>query len=149
MATIDKTGSGALLGVTPLTGLGKTYVIKKVLDLTGGAVTGGDVYQMLAIPAQTKVVEVGTLILVPAVGTTLTMNVGDGGATNGWDASVDGKAVAGTNSIAANGTDARAVATSNGYLYEAADSIDIVMTTATGITAGPKLLIFATCIDYS
>jgi len=149
MSNIDKTRSGALLGQKPFDGAGKVYVMKNVIDLTAAGITQSDVYQCLAIPAQTKVVEVGTRIITPAVGTTLTMNVGDGGATNGWDASVDGKAVANTNSWAANGTDARATATGNGYLYESADSIDIVMTTATSITAGPKLEIFALCIDFS
>jgi hypothetical protein len=149
MSTIDKTGPGALLGQKPFDGHGRVYKMKNVIDLTRAGIVQGDVYQSLAVPAKTKVVEVMTRIITPAVGTTLTMNVGDGGATNGWDASVDGKAVAGTESFAANGTDARAAATDNGYYYDAADSIDIVMTTATSITAGPKLEIHALCIDYS
>lgn len=149
MADIDKTGTGALLGVKPLDGLGKVYVLKQTIDLTGGAITQADVYQVLAIPAKTKVIEVMSRVLTAAVGTTLTMNIGDGGATNGWDASVDGKATAGTESFTANGTDARAVATGNGYYYDSADSIDIVMTTATAITAGPKIELIALCVDYS
>lgn len=149
MATVDNTGEGALLGVKPLDGLGRVYVKKAIIDLTGGAIVQGNVHQSLAIPAKTKVVEVMTRILTAAVGTTLTMDIGDGGAGNGWDASVDGKATAGTESFAANGTDARAVATGNGYYYDTADSIDVTMTTATAITAGPKYEIFALCIDYS
>lgn len=149
MATIDKTGEGALLGVKPLDGLGRVYVKKAIVDLTAGAITQGDVYQVLAIPAKTKVVETLYRSLTAAVGTTLTMDIGDGGAGNGWDASVDGKSAAGTESFAANGTDARAVATGNGYYYDTADSIDVTMTTATAITAGPKFELQALCIDYS
>jgi hypothetical protein len=149
MANIDKTGTGPLLGQKPYDAHGRVYKMKNVIDLTAGPIVAADVYQCIAVPAKTKVIEVMTRILTPAVGTTLTMNVGDGGATNGWDASVDGKAAAGTESFAANGTDARAAAADNGYYYDAADSIDIVMTTATAITAGPKLEIHALCVDYS
>lgn len=149
MSTIDKTGTGPTAGVKTLQGDSKVFVLKQTIDLTAAGIVQADVYQCLAIPAKTKVVEVMTRILTPAVGTTLTMDIGDGGATSGWDASVDGKAAAGTESFAANGTDARAVATGNGYYYDTADSIDIVMTTATAITAGPKLEIIALCIDYS
>lgn len=149
MSNIDKTGTGALLGQKPFDAHGRIYKIKTVLDLTGGPIVAADVYQCIAVPAKTKVIEVMSRILTPAVGTTLTMNVGDGGSTNGWDASVDGKAVAGTESFCANGTDARAAAADNGYYYDVADSIDIVMTTATAITAGPKLELHALCVDYS
>lgn len=147
MSTIDKTGTGPTAGVKPFDGDGKVYVMENVIDLTGGAITQADVYQCLAIPAKTKVVEVCTEVITAAVGTTLTMDIGDGGATNGWDASVNGKTE--QQNYSANGTDARAVATGNGYVYTTADSIDIVMTTATAITAGPKIKIKAWCIDYS
>jgi hypothetical protein len=149
MSTIDKTGVGPTLGVKPVGATGRVYVIKNTIDLTDGVITQADVYQCLAIPAKTKVVETCYRSLTAAVGTTLTMDIGDGSATNGWDASVDGKSAAGIESFAANGTDARAVATGNGYYYDTADSIDIVMTTATAITAGPKFELFALCVDYS
>lgn len=147
MATIDKTGTGPTAGVKHLTGLGGCYVLERIIDLTGGAITQADVYQCIAVPAKTKVVEVMTEVMTAAVGTTLTMDVGDGGATNGWDASLNGKSA--QQNYSANGTDARAVATGNGYVYTTADSIDIVMSTATAITAGPKIKIKAWCIDYS
>lgn len=149
MSTIDKTGCGPTSGSIPYNTLGKVYPLKQTVDLSGGAIVQGDVYQVLAIPAKTKVIETCYRSLTAAVGTTLTMDIGDGGATNGWDASVDGKSAAGTESFAANGTDARAVATGNGYYYDTADSIDIVMTTATAITAGPKFELIALCVDYS
>jgi hypothetical protein len=149
MATIDKTGCGPTNGVVPHSGEGKVYVMKNTVDLTGGAMTSGDVYQLLAIPANTLVMNVKLEIVTPAVGTTLTTDIGDGGAANGWDASVDGKGTAGTVTHSIIGTDARAAAAGQGYFYSSADSIDITMTTATGITAGPKFTMYATCVDFN
>jgi hypothetical protein len=146
--TYDKTGTGPLLGVKAWQGRYGAYIVKNTIDLTGSALVSTDIYQCLAIPAGTKVIEVCIKMITPAVGTTLTMDVGDGGADDGWDASVDGKGVANTRTISANGTDARAVAADNGYLYTSADSIDVTMTTATAITAGPKFTIYALCVDY-
>lgn len=149
MATIDKTGCGPTNGVVPHSGEGKVYVMKNTIDLTGGAITQGDVYQVLAIPANTRVKNVVCEIVTAAVGTTLTTNIGDGTAANGWDASVDGKGAAGTVTSSAVGTDALAAAAGQGTLYTSADSIDITMTTATAITAGPKLTLYAECVDYN
>jgi|SRR6185369_11233360 len=147
MANIDKTGTGPLLGVIPYKATNTRYTLSATFDLTGGAITAADVYQCLPIPANTLVESVHIEVITAAVGTTLTMNVGDGGATNGWMASVDGKAVAHDHST--EGTDARAVTNNNGYFYDAADSIDVVMTTATAITAGPKFKLCAVCTDLN
>lgn len=150
MADIDLTGTGPTTGQVPFTGVNRHYVLQNTVDLTGGAITQGDVYQCLAIPANTRVGSVKIFQHTAAVGTTLTMNVGDGGATNGWDASVDGKGTADTwIAQSAVGTDARAAAASQGYFYTSGDSIDVVMTTATSITAGPKFTIFAECTDFN
>ena len=145
MATIDKTGCGALLGTVPFDQLYRSFVLTQQVDLTGTAVVQANIYEVLAIPAGTLVESVHILIDTAAVGTTLTMDVGDGGATNGWMGSTDGKATAGTYDHSTVGTDARAVAANNGYFYSSADSIDVVMTTATAITAGPKFTLFAVC----
>lgn len=149
MADIDKTGTGPTNGVVPYNGKDKAFVLSSTIDLTGGAITQGDVYQSLAVPKNTLVESVHIRIDTPAVGTTLTMNVGDGGSTAGWIGSTDGKATAGTYDHSTVGTDARSVAANNGYFYGTADSIDVVMTTATAITAGPKYTIFAVCTDLS
>jgi hypothetical protein len=149
MADIDKTGSGPLLGARPGKMVSNPYVIENTVDLTGGAITAADVYQCLAIPADTLVESVHLEILTPAVGTTLTMDVGDGGATNGWMDAIDGKGVAGTFDHSTVGTDARSVAANNGYFYDAADSIDVLMEVATAITAGPKFKIYAVCYDLN
>lgn len=148
MATFDKTGSGPLLGQKPFNGLDRVYVAEHVVDLTGGALTTGDVYQCLAIPANTLVMKVEVEIITAAVGTTCTLDVGDGGAANGWDNDIDGKAVAGTVTASAVGTDARAASAAMGYKYTSADSIDITVDTATAITAGPKFAIRALCVDF-
>ena len=158
MATIDKSGSGiSSLGAVPYRGMGKSYVLSNSVDLSGGAITQADVYQVLSIPPNTLVESVHIIIDTPAVGTTLTMNVGDGGSTAGWMGSTDGKATAGTYDHSTVGTDARAVAANNGYFYgnsgtvalPTGDTIDVVMTTATSITAGPIFRLFAVCKDLN
>lgn len=142
MANIDLTGTTPLLGVIPAGAFGKAFTIAATFDLTAGAITQADVYQCIGLPLGVLVESVHIRIDTPAVGTTLTMNVGDGGSTAGWIGSTDGKATAGTYDHSTVGTDARAVAANNGYFYAAADSIDVVMTTATAITAGPKFTLF-------
>lgn len=142
MANIDLTGTTPLLGTIPAEAAHKSPTIAATFDLTGGAITQGDVYQCVGLPAGFLAESVHIRIDKPAVGTTLTMNVGDGGSTAGWIGSTDGKATAGTFDHSTVGTDARAVAANNGYFYATADSIDVVMTTATAITAGPKFTIF-------
>lgn len=149
MANIDKTGTGPLLGVIPFDGLNKVYVISSTVDLTGGAITENDVYQCLAIPADTLVMQVKVEIITPAVGTTLTIDVGDGAGVDSWDANIDGKGTAGTFTSSAVGTDAYAASAAMGKFYDAADSIDVVMDVATDITAGPKFTISALCVDYN
>lgn len=142
MANIDLTGTTPLLGMIPAEAVHKSPTISATFDLTGGAITAADVYQCIPLPAGFLAESVHIRIDTPAVGTTLTMNVGDGGSTAGWIGSTDGKATAGTFDHSTVGTDARAVAANNGYFYATADSIDVVMTTATAITAGPKFTLF-------
>ena len=149
MSTIDKTGGAPTGGNRPHNSGTKSYVLSNTVDLSAGAITAADVYQVLAVPINTLVESVHIQILKPAVGTTLTMDVGDGGSSAGWLGSTDGKAVANTFDHSTVGTDARAVAANNGYFYTAADSIDVVMTTATAITAGPKFRITAVCSDLN
>jgi hypothetical protein len=147
-ATIDKTGSGATSGVIPYNSINKVNVICNTVDLTGGAITQGDIYNVLAIPADTLVMQVTVDWLTPAVGTTLTVNLGDGSSGTSWDGSVDGKSTAGTWTTSAVGTDAYAASATMGTFYSAADSIDMTMTTATAITAGPKFKICALTVQY-
>lgn len=149
MATVDKTGCGPTAGTITFNGLNRVYVATNTIDLTSGAITQGDVYQCLALPEDTLVMRVTIEWVTAAVGTTLTVDVGDGTTADGWDASVDGKSAAGTWTTSTVATDTYAVAASMGKFYEAADSIDMTMTTATAITAGPKFRIFALCVDMN
>ena len=157
MSDIDKTGTGPLYGVIKAQDRTRCHVLWGQFDLTGSAIVQGDVYQCLSVPPNTLVESVHIRIDTAAVGTTLTMNVGDGGSTAGWIGSTDGKATAGTYDHSTVGTDARAVAANNGYFYgnsgtvaaPTGDSIDVVMTTATAITAGPKFTLWAVCTDLN
>lgn len=148
MADIDVSGETGV-GSIPLGAPGKVFVLSQVVDLTAGALVENDVYKCLEIPADTLVMNVKVEILTPAVGTTLTMDVGDGSGVDSWDANVDGKGVAGTFTHSVVGTDAYAAAAAQGKFYDAYDTIDVVMDVATAITAGPKFRISALCVDYN
>lgn len=156
MATVNNTGttvtSGVPEAVVPYNGLNKFYVIKNTIDLTGGAMTAGDIYQSLAIPANTLVLTVSMRIDTPAVGTTCTIDIGetDDSAVS-WDDGVNGKAAAATYTHALVGTDAGASTTVSpgGKFYGTAQTIDVLMQAITAITAGPKYTLFALCVDMS
>ncbi len=154
MATHNYTGVTVASGVpdvvnVPWAGSGKIYVAKRTIDLTGDALTENDVYQVIPIPANTLVQQVKCEMVTAGVGTTLTMDIGDASGADSWDANVDGKGVATTVTSSAVGTDAYAAAADNGKFYSAADTIDITMDVATAITAGPKLTLYALCVDYN
>lgn len=154
MATYDRTGCGPANGVTPFDGVGKIYVISNELDFADDTLVAADVYQALAIPADTHVLMVKTEILRAAVGSALTFGIGDGGATSGWDAAIDIVQPAGTFYHSTAGTDARqptgaTAAGGIGYFYDAADSIDIIMTTVTAVTTNPKVRVSALCADFN
>jgi hypothetical protein len=153
MSTYDKTGAGALVGLPPFDSGDRSYVLSNTVDLTGSAMVSAAIYQSLAVPPDVLVESVHLRIDTAAVGSALDMTVGHGGVPAGWDASVDGKATAGTYTHSVVGTDTNSVAANNGFFYANAgtvavpvgDSIDVVMATATSITAGPKYTIFAVC----
>lgn len=151
MATIDKTGEGALLGKKPYGGPERVYVKSEIIDLSGALpAADGEVYPCLAIPAKTLVQRVWVEIIKPSTATTCSFDFGDGGSTQGWDAAVDMKGVAGTITYSIYGTDARAVANNMGYLYTTADSIDALIAAATTQDGlGPKFKISALCVDCS
>lgn len=150
MATIDKTGCTPTKGKIPYDGLNKCYVMKKTLDLTGVVPVAADVYQLLAIPAGTLVLNVKIKWLTPMVGTSGTVDVGDGAGADSWDAAVDMLTAAGTFTHSAVGTDAYAAAANQGKFYAAADSIDVTIKAKhADTTAGPKFTIYATCVDFN
>ncbi len=150
-AVIDRTGSGPLFGVEPWAGRNKVYIMRNVIDLSGAA-TAADltVYQCLAIPKDTLVMQVRIEILTPATGANVTFDVGDGTNVSGWIAGVNMRAAAGTFASSAVGTNAFAVAATMGKFYEVADSIDTLINIATtqdGV--GPRFAISALCVDFN
>jgi hypothetical protein len=151
MATQDLTGEGALLGKKPYNGINRIYVKKAVIDLTGALPDAdGEVYQVLAIPAETLVLQTKCKIITASTATTYAMDFGDGSGANSWDNDVNMKAAAGTWTESTVGTDAYAVAASMGKFYSAADSIDAVIdATTTQDGLGPKFEVSALCVDYS
>lgn len=148
MSTINKTGITVTSGVPdtkaiPHNAVGKVYVAKQTVDLTGGAITENDIYQVLAIPANTLVRSVELQIVTGGVGTTLTIDVGVTG-DNSLLNDVDGKVVARSHTVIGV-----AEASVQGVLYSTADTIDVTMDVATAITAGPKFTLMAECVDYN
>jgi len=157
MATINLTGTTVTAGVPspaaqPHKNYGKMYVAKVTVDLTGGAITDDDVYQVFAIPAKTHIVCIRSRVVTAAVGTSLAMDIGIGGS-NGWNDAIDGKTAADTVSVC--GTDAEAVAPATnaagmqGTYYATADTIDLTMEAAVAITAGPKVELYIVCVDFN
>lgn len=155
MSNINKTGCTLASNVPqgpmiPHDAFTKSYVLSSTIDLTGGAMTLNDVYQLLAIPDDTKVSEVHIQLLTKPVGTAMSVTFGDGGSTAGWQNTWDLiAATAGDWKHSAIGTDARMATADNGYFYATADTIDMVNTAITAITAGPKFKIFAVCMDMN
>ena len=157
MSTFNNTGTTLTSGVPDINDLGaygdseRSYVMKKTIDLTSGAMTAGDIYQVLAIPADTVVLNVFFKVITPAVGTTCTIDIGVGGTGVEWNDAIDGKGAAGTLSYGIVGTDAGpdAIGTSQGTLYTTADTIDVSMQAITSITAGPKFELYATCVSVN
>lgn len=159
MATYNLTGVTLTSGVPDRAGIQHRgtpgfYVTKVIVDLTADAMVTGDIYQVFAVPADTQVVSARCRIVTPAVGTTCNMDLGIAGS-NGWDDAIDATAAADTWTSSVCGTDSEAVAPTTsasgfqGTFYDAADTIDLTMQATTAITAGPKVELYFTCIDFN
>lgn len=152
MSTINKTGTTVTSGVPeaaiPYIGKDKHYVAKTVIDLTGGAITAADIYQSLALREDTLVRSVHIEILTAPVGTSLIIDIGDGGDANGWIGSFN-VTTGGEGSWDHSASADDAYVSIDGYFYTTADTIDVVMATASAITAGPKFAIYAECVDMN
>ena len=85
--------------------------------------------------------------LITAEGGTLTATVGDGGSAAGWDGSVNLNTSAGTVTQSVEGTDARKAANATGYVYTAADTIDLTMSAHAADAA--VIDVFALCVDLN
>lgn len=146
MATVDYTSGQAVI---PVQGLGKVYMIEKVLDFSETNAAASTVVQALNVKAKTHVMNVWCEV-VTAEGGTSTATVGsDTGANNGdvdgFDADLNLNASAGTITCGVGGTDAYVTAGGNTYTTE--DTIDLVLSANAVDTAVIK--VSALCIDLS
>jgi len=151
MATVNMTAGSNCASIG-----GGAFRITNTIDLQAandaleaagdGPLVSTDIIQCLDIPAKTFVQNVFTRIRVASVATALTATVGDGTDPNGWDAEIDLEAAAGTVCAPVGGTDE--YSTTNGVLYSAADTIDLVVTVNT-ITSLGSVDVIAICYDPS
>ena len=132
MATVDATVGGTELAAKDA---GEGFTLNATFDFAKTNQLSGDVIQVIALPADVRVLAVDVKVDT-AEGGTLTFEVGDGTDPNGWAAAVDGNVAA-----ASQGTGALA-ASNGGKLYLAADTIDI---TLNDNADGAKISVFAHC----
>lgn len=139
MATknLTKGGDGAL----SVSGLGKAFVIDNVIDFSKDGLAALDVGQVLNIPAGTFVLRAGWDVLVPE-GATAAGTFGDGVDPDGFHATFNGNAAAGTQVLSAGVTVGYAL----GKHYTTADTLDLVATD--GMEVG-TVRFFAICFDLN
>ena len=80
MATLTKTGGTGTTGHVSGNGVAKTYVQSTVIDGTSTALTSGDVYQAINLPANSIVMSAGIDVITAGTGTG-TLALGDGTVT--------------------------------------------------------------------
>jgi len=80
MATLTKTGGTGTIGHVSGNGVSKAYVQSSVIDGTSTALTNGDVYQAINIPANTVLLGAGIDKITAGTGTG-TLALGDGTIT--------------------------------------------------------------------
>ena len=118
MATLTKTGGTGTTGHVSGNGVAKTYVQSTVIDGTSTALTSGDVYQAINLPANSIVMSAGIDVITAGTGTG-TLALGDGTVTY----------VAAATQSAGQMTSGDAVA-ELAVTYAAADTLDVTVATA-------------------
>ena len=118
MATLTKTGGTGTTGHVAGNAVAKTYVQSTVIDGTSTALTNGDVYQAINLPANSIVVSAGIDVITAGTGTG-TLALGDGSVTY----------VAAATQSAGQMTSGDAVA-ELAVTYAAADTLDVTVGTA-------------------
>lgn len=103
-----------------------------------------EVVQCLSIPAGMLVLNVMVKVVTPEASGAATATIGDGAGANSWDASTNLAAAAGTVTAGVGGTDAYVT---TGKLY-AADTIDAVLTLASGPATSGVFDIMAICVEF-
>ena len=118
MATLTKTGGTGTTGHVAGNAVAKTYVQSTVIDGTSTALTNGDVYQAINLPANSIVMSAGIDVITAGTGTG-TLALGDGSVTY----------VAAATQSAGQMTSGDAVA-ELAVTYAAADTLDVTVGTA-------------------
>ena len=80
MATLTQTGAGTGQGHASSGGVPKVYAQSTVIDGTSTALTSGDVYQAINVPANSVVLSAGIDVITAGTGTG-TLALGDGTVT--------------------------------------------------------------------
>ena len=118
MATLTQTGAGTGQGHVSSNTIPKVYVQSTVIDGTSTALTNGDVYQAINVPANSIVMSAGIDVNTAGTGTG-TLALGDGSVTY----------VAAATQSAGQMTSGDAVA-ELAVTYAAADTLDVTVGTA-------------------
>lgn len=118
MATLTKTGGTGTTGHVAGNAVAKTYVQSTVIDGTSTALTSGDVYQAINLPANSIVMSAGIDVITAGTGTG-TLALGDGTVTY----------VAAATQSAGQMTSGDALA-ELAVTYAAADTLDVTVATA-------------------
>ena len=118
MATLTQTGAGTGQGHVASNAVPKVYAQSTVIDGTSTALTSGDVYQAINVPANSVVLSAGIDVITAGTGTG-TLALGDGTVTY----------VAAATQSAGQMTSGDAVA-KLAVTYAAADTLDVTVGTA-------------------
>jgi hypothetical protein len=118
MATLTQTGAGTV-GHMSSNAVAKCYVQSTVIDATSTALTSGDVYQAINVPANSVVLNAGIDVITAGTGTG-TLALGDGTVTY---------VAAAVQTSAGAMTSGDALAELFVY-YAAADTLDVTVATA-------------------
>jgi len=141
MATVNAVGN--YKASVPFKDAGSFFVLSRTVDLDAITHASGDTIQVIPVPSGVRCVGVECEIVTPSdAATSATMNIGDGADADGYDASVDLKATAGTITVTGS-SDAYFFP---GKRYTADDTIDITPTYNGATTTKGKIILRAFCI---
>ena len=132
MATLTQTGAGTGQGHVSSNTIPKVYVQSTVIDGTSTALTNGDVYQAINVPANSIVMSAGIDVITAGTGTG-TLALGDGTVTY----------VAAATQSAGQMTSGDALA-ELAVTYAAADTLDVTVATA---NVNSKVRVWAILVD--
>ena len=132
MATLTQTGAGTGQGHASSGGTPKVYAQSTVIDGTSTALTSGDVYQAINVPANSLVLSAGIDVITAGTGTG-TLALGDGTVTY----------VAAATQSAGQMTSGDALA-ELAVTYAAADTLDVTVATA---NVNSKVRVWAVLVD--